>query len=165
MRGSHTRSGIGGVLLCLVLCACGDPLPPPELTLELGTGESMFEPLTDEQEVPLVAGPQGGHHVWLSLRVGGLSQGENDHVLLDLDMVLLNDTEPPPRRAPVRLLMSPDEDGHLYIGWPAQLEAPECAVGERMSIRATITSTDGRMTMDERIVVPLDDPLLDVCDA
>lgn len=33
----------------------------------IGTGEECFEPLGDAHVVPLVAGPQGGYHVWISL--------------------------------------------------------------------------------------------------
>lgn len=48
--------------------ASGDP------TVVIGQGESAFAPLEDGEVVPIEAGPQGGHHVWLSLRVRGLRQ-------------------------------------------------------------------------------------------
>ena len=63
-------------LLGLALAGCGGGDPAAgDLVVELGTGEVGFEPLADEQPVPLVAGPQGGHHVWLSLRAEGLAKG------------------------------------------------------------------------------------------
>ena len=40
----------------------------------LGQGESAFAPLQDSEVVPIEAGPQGGHHVWLALHVNGLRQ-------------------------------------------------------------------------------------------
>jgi hypothetical protein len=46
----------------------GDPV------VVLGQGESAFAQLEDGAVVSLEAGPQGGHHVWLALRVNGLRQ-------------------------------------------------------------------------------------------
>lgn len=40
----------------------------------IGQGESEFAPLQDSEVVSIEAGPQGGHHVWLALRVSGLRQ-------------------------------------------------------------------------------------------
>jgi len=40
----------------------------------IGKGESAFAPLEDSEVVSIEAGPQGGHHVWLALRVNGLRQ-------------------------------------------------------------------------------------------
>ncbi|MEO5727269.1 MAG: hypothetical protein ABI134_35265 [Byssovorax sp.] len=40
----------------------------------IGQGESAFAPLDDGEVVSIEAGPQGGHHVWLALRVNGLRQ-------------------------------------------------------------------------------------------
>lgn len=46
----------------------GDP------AVVIGQGESAFAPLGDSEVVSIEAGPQGGHHVWLALRVNGLRQ-------------------------------------------------------------------------------------------
>jgi hypothetical protein len=46
----------------------GDP------TLVIGQGESAFAALEESEIVPIEAGPQGGHHVWLALRAAGLRQ-------------------------------------------------------------------------------------------
>src|SRR5262249_1737105 len=39
--------------------------------IDIGTGASTFIPLTDNEEVARVHGPQGGEHVWISLRIAG----------------------------------------------------------------------------------------------
>lgn len=53
--------------------ACKNPSSEaPEVVI--GQGESAFAPLSDGEVVPIEAGPQGGHHVWLALRVNGLPQ-------------------------------------------------------------------------------------------
>ncbi len=144
----------------LMLAACSGP-SGGDLFVELGTGEVGYEPLADYQEVPLVAGPQGGHHVWLSFRTEGLP---TDNALFEVDAVPLTNGEPPPRRSPVRVTMTPlDSEMHEMVGWPAQLDQPECLVGVPLSVRITITDSRGRSASDERIVVPLDDPLLGEC--
>jgi len=43
-----------------------------EPSLELGTGFSAFAPLEADQRVDIIAGPQGGFHLWASLRTHGL---------------------------------------------------------------------------------------------
>ncbi|WP_437654125.1 hypothetical protein [Sorangium sp. So ce1182] len=40
----------------------------------IGQGDRAFAPLGDGEVMPIEAGPQGGHHVWLALRVEGLRQ-------------------------------------------------------------------------------------------
>jgi hypothetical protein len=40
----------------------------------IGQGQSAFASLEHGEVVPIEAGPQGGHHVWLALRVTGLRQ-------------------------------------------------------------------------------------------
>jgi hypothetical protein len=46
----------------------GDP------AIVVGQGQDVFASLQDGEVVPIEAGPQGGHHVWLALRVTGLRQ-------------------------------------------------------------------------------------------
>lgn len=45
---------------------------PPELVL--GTGQTDFAPLADEQTLQLERGPQGGHHIWIAARMRNLRQ-------------------------------------------------------------------------------------------
>ncbi|WP_437486179.1 hypothetical protein WME75_02885 [Sorangium sp. So ce1014] len=53
--------------------ACKTPSSgDPEVVI--GQGERAFAPLDEGEAVPIEAGPQGGHHVWLALRVTGLRQ-------------------------------------------------------------------------------------------
>lgn len=63
-------------LLALALaplgCSGGDG---GDAVVELGTGTISFEPLTAEQDLVLVAGPQGGHHFIVHARAQGISPG------------------------------------------------------------------------------------------
>jgi hypothetical protein len=45
---------------------------PPEVVV--GTGQTDYLPLADDQEVMAEAGPQGGHHVYVALRMKNLRQ-------------------------------------------------------------------------------------------
>ena len=134
-------------LLLLGLSACA---APGELALELGTGEIAFEPIEGEPTLPLVAGPQGGHHVWVSVVVVGASS-ERAELLVDVVPV---DGPEPPRRAPVRVQLEASEGGDAEIvGWPAELADPGCMVGRRAIVRATLTDEDGAVGVDERAIV------------
>lgn len=43
-------------------------------TLQAGTGQSYYLPLTDGQTLQAEAGPQGGHHIWMSVRMKNMKQ-------------------------------------------------------------------------------------------
>lgn len=59
---------------CVVEGMC--PLPPvDEMHIEIGVGSetlTVFEPLPDDGVLPLYAGPQGGYHVFIQVRLVGL---------------------------------------------------------------------------------------------
>ena len=48
--------------------------PDDDQKLEIGKGRYAFAPLEEGETVTLEAGPQGGYHVWLALRVDGFRQ-------------------------------------------------------------------------------------------
>lgn len=64
--------GLGGLGAC-----GGSPPPEPAATLELGAidASGQFSPIADGADVTLVAGAQGGFHVWLGYRVTGMASG------------------------------------------------------------------------------------------
>ena len=158
-----TGARLGATLALLGLAACGEA-GPEALSVELGTGETRFEPVTDGQEVPLVFGPQGGHHVFISFRAAGLPSGRAE---MDLDVVPLGTVEPPPRAAPVRVILrETDEPGTFeYIGWPAILPGASCYVGVPLSCRLTLTSEEGAVATAEVVLVPGGDaPGLEPCE-
>jgi hypothetical protein len=157
-------------LLAVIACACdggsrhsehdagGDDAGDGELgTVELGSGETAFEPTTDEQHLTLYAGTQGGHHVWLSYHAEGLMP---DNVRMTLDVVPM----PParPAHSDVVLDLAPAEggaSGYEFIGWPAQVLDPECAVGSVVSISLTLTDQSGKQASGSMKVIP-DPPVL-----
>lgn len=71
-----------GILAC-AFAGCGaaaDPTqvacePGGSVTLQLGTGETEFVALQEDDDLWFFAGPQGGHHVYVSLHATGLEPG------------------------------------------------------------------------------------------
>ena len=73
------------LLFAVALSGCDDTLspedcepPPGAESFEVGTGETCFERVSGGASVPLIAGPQGGYHVWLAL--GCADCGEKAHI-------------------------------------------------------------------------------------
>lgn len=62
-------------LMLATVTACGDDQPSPEdcdppsapQAFEVGTGEHCFARVQAGETLPLMAGPQGGYHVWLAV--------------------------------------------------------------------------------------------------
>lgn len=44
------------------------------MALEVGTGQTEFEPLQTRDSIPITYGPQGGTHLWIALRVRGAEE-------------------------------------------------------------------------------------------
>src|SRR5687768_3319811 len=79
--GASARFFLAFVSTAAAASACGDDGgsgdgPPMEGEVELGTGTTEFEPLADESELGLVAGPQGGHHFIVHVRMSGMVPGD-----------------------------------------------------------------------------------------
>lgn len=56
-----------------MLIGCGgEEEPEPDASLIVGTGEVAFEDTKSIDGVPLIAGPQGGYHIWVAVRCRGV---------------------------------------------------------------------------------------------
>lgn len=133
-------------------CAAAPEVEPDEGRLELGTGTWRFEPVADGDELPLVKGAQGGWHVWIAVRAHGLESGVGS---LEIELQPADESEPPQRtRLGVQLDPPDAEGGRSYLGWPAILGDPSCAVGRLLRVRATLTTPSGERFEDEREIVP-----------
>lgn len=141
------------------LLGCGSAEAPGALVVTLGQGETRYAELDDGTALPLVAGPQGGHHVWIAMHAEGLT---------DPGVQLLVDAFPrgapdPPRRLPVdtRFRAQP-EGGWERVGWPAEIPDAPCFIGEEILVRVTLRQ-GGREGVDERVVIPTDGPGVGAC--
>jgi hypothetical protein len=143
----------------LLPCACGasepEPVPAPEVRrVVLGTGEADFEPIDGEPRLPLIAGVQGGFHVWASFLVYGFTTAR-------ADMVLETRVEDDPEssmvmRARLPLREDLDADGlpvFSFAGFPAQVYDARCAQDKRVSVHLSLTDTDGHSVEDTRYCI------------
>lgn len=69
------------MFLWLALTACDGPTTTEECprgtpVVEVGTGADAFVPLSADDPLPFVRGPQGGYHVYGSLRAEGALPGD-----------------------------------------------------------------------------------------
>jgi hypothetical protein len=75
---------LGPPLFVLLLASCASAPDPTDAAydddgvagrIEIGTGLAAFEPITEDgtTQLELVHGPQGGYHVYVSMRVWGVA--------------------------------------------------------------------------------------------
>ncbi len=68
------------LLLSLILACGNEDGSSTPLVAQLGTGEWEWEALENGDDVPVILGPQGGHHLLGSVRVSGLEAGDSDNI-------------------------------------------------------------------------------------
>ncbi|HTV22833.1 MAG TPA: hypothetical protein VMG12_29285 [Polyangiaceae bacterium] len=146
--------------------ACGSPedgstesvdnllQPDTERDVVLGTGEAAFEPIEGEPHLRLVAGVQGGFHVWASFLAHGFT---SDRVDMLLETVVEDD---PNQRLVMRARISlrdaldaEDEAMRSFAGFPAQVYDARCAQGKRVRVAVTLSDADGGSATDERYCI------------
>lgn len=168
MRGLARSARSAIALGTLALGACGspdEPLPPSppapsDEHVVLGTGEAAFEPIEGEPRLRLVAGVQGGFHVWASFLVYGFSADR-------LDMVLETSVEDDPTtrivmRARLNVRTAVDASGQparSFAGFPAQVYDARCAQDRRVRVNLDLTDADGSVVSDTRhCIAEVDEP-------
>jgi hypothetical protein len=155
-------------MLALFVGGCmgggGDPGPAE---VELGTGTVAFETLAAEQELELLAGPQGGHHFIVHARASGIAPGDptmpgllgNPATMFQvwseggeqLDL----------RFPPYRLGYVHHADDWQYLPSGRILQVIEDRVvelyGQRVRIAVRVQDAEGRVAVDERWVVAVEE--------
>jgi hypothetical protein len=157
--GSTVRCVLGAALaLASVACGPDERQTPEALSVELGTGEAEFIPISGEPTLDMAAGFQGGFHVWVSLLAKGFSDA-----IIDVELFTQFADDPSNRLrlgGPLKF-EEVTEDGHRFhrfVGYPGQVRNAACAHGKRVLIEVTLTDVDERQASDERYcVVSLDE--------
>ncbi len=134
----------------------------PEVVV--GTGEFAFEPVEDEQELLIVAGPQGGFHVWLAVQTRGLDPRNLriDSQLYDPSEREGSDTGGEPEPAAVgepffffaRLFEGDEAGTWVTAGLTHQVDRGEVR-GKLLELRVQATDRDGRTATGSAIVMPV----------
>jgi len=135
-------------------CPGEDPVAGAELTL--GTGEARFEVVGPGAELPLVAGSQGGFHVWLSMRVRGLT---GTRLTMRLELLPEGPGEDAFSNVSIGFDQVEGERGMLeHVGWPARVLQPWCAVDRPLLVRVTLRDTAGGEVSAMQEIVPTPPP-------
>ena len=156
----RTALSIGvAVALAFSVAGCSTEGPP---TIVLGTGFFEFEPLKDNGSVSIVRGPQGGYHIWISVR-GRYIAPESLKLCLTLD--LADTGEQLEKVTTVVDLILPDGSqeaggaGSSHDGWGESLgnrlfvPSPEQIDGKLVRINVEAMGRDGRVAHDSKVVI------------
>ncbi|MBZ0121525.1 MAG: hypothetical protein K8H88_31305 [Sandaracinaceae bacterium] len=125
----------------------GGPDVYVEPELEIGTGEGVFTPFEDGTTLSIVPGTQGAQHIWIAVRTRGLAAQANL-----IDLVLTRDRDAAQVSDPytVRVSLVPMGDHAEFVGLTLIVPDPAQAIGEDLTLRATVTDRDGRSVAGER---------------
>lgn len=126
---------------------------PDGPTVEIGTGQDMFEPLTENQVVELSQGAQGGgrmlgYHIWSGVRVKGFNPRQ-----AIVEFSLIDDTDTVQALQERLLSLQPTGEFHDAFGIAPRI-MDCCALANkpvRMVVR--VEDMDGLTGMDEITVM------------
>jgi len=126
--------------------------PPPEL--ELGQGRTSFATLTDNEIVSIEPGAQGGHHVWLALRVAGLRQLGSRVIMSGRFPDLAS--EVPPFEVGLTLRRGPEQRCEVYgLRFQIDRSRPVSELrGRALELNVTLSDPEGyAATAMKRVVI------------
>lgn len=168
-RGSSSLLAVFG-LASLLLGGAGcdgaggtDAGAPPDsagAAVVLGTGSASFEDLPEGSEIELIAGPQGGFHVLVSMRLVGFDREE-----IGVEYVVTPTGEGGPLSMPTVLVLDANRfvregDALLRVGDFVVMQndlRPEDLNGVEARIEATVRDRRGVTASDERTVTIVDE--------
>jgi hypothetical protein len=115
---------------------------PPEVIV--GEGQNDFFPVADLQTVQVEAGPQGGHHIWIALRVKNLLRSGSRTTITALSPATGIEVAP----FEVIFTFDPGEGGYCVLfGLRYQLDAGGVdylpLLGKELDLTVTVTDRAG----------------------
>jgi hypothetical protein len=155
------------VLALAAACGAGEPPDagadasadggPPGVAVQVGgadlKGERWVE-LGPGAEAAMVRGPQGGQHIWVSVRAQGLWPSK---MRVDVTMTLLDSgVTVKPGTVPLLLTLKPGADGWVEaIGMTAYVKCPCQVVGRPVRIDVALIDLYGLTGAGQATVTPL----------
>jgi hypothetical protein len=125
----------------------------------VGEGQADFLPMIDGAVAQVEAGPQGGHHIWIAVRLKNLTQSGSITSLTGRFPELGHDVGP----FNVIFTFDPDEGGYCKIyGLRFQLDIDhdiQELLGKTFEVTATVTDKDGDVGAGTKTVTLSDDIL------
>ena len=154
------------LVAALGAAGCGDEPedPPAGGEVWLGTGTTEYRELEEEEELPLIAGPQGGHHFIVHARMSGLLPGDPTMpgLIGNPSTSFTAESEDGER---LDLNMAPYRLGYRDAGTEGEYELPSgrilqvqeervaAMIGTRVLLRVDVTDVRGAVASDERWIV------------
>ena len=150
------------LLALVLLAACepggGDVDPDLDPEMIIGTGEWMWEDVSDGDELTLSRGTQGGYHFWLSVRAVGVDPAR---IRMQLDLLPSNPDPVLEVHSDIRINLDEPGDPEMaadgwseYIGFPAQLSRPWCVVDEPLEANVELEDRNGVVLTETVSIVP-----------
>ena len=119
----------------------------------LGTGETAFEAVSDEQDLSMISGPQGGCHFWLAGKTDGFAE-RRFSVRYDVVYADSGDSTGSTSSNRLRLEQDPAAPGQCqFFGFTAFLIEPWKFEDQRVRIDVMVTDDEGRTAMQSKTVV------------
>jgi hypothetical protein len=121
-------------------------------SVTVGQGQADYLPMTDLEEAQVEAGPQGGHHIWVAIRIknllqsGSLTRVTGHFPDLNLDV------------KPMQLIFTFDQDEGGYCklyGLRYQLDQDQPIdgfLGKVLKVTVQVTDKEGSVGVGERMV-------------
>ena len=137
----------------------GETLP----LIVIGTGEIGFEPITENQTLPLILGPQGtgrieGYHLWGAVRTRGLDNSER--ITLNFDLTRVSD-ELVVAQSQWEKKLQPTVDGDEFYALPVIVS--DCCDVRGQMLQLSVTATDKKaQTVTDTIQIRAGDRCGDV---
>ena len=140
--------------------ACGAPRPRPTVDagqledgglaplLEVGTGTTGFVPLVDGQDLDIIAGPQGGFHLWTALRASKALSPD----LFEVKLSVLQGGSQLSENG-YRLTLVDNGAHYEWYGMQGLVPDPAAVDGQSVTLRIAATDSTGVTATDERRVV------------
>ncbi len=132
---------------------------PPADWLELGTGYDRFVPYEPPATGELVAGPQGGFHIWTSLRARNPATTMSPLVEVTYERVRDGAIVSYPFRVRVSFDRVPGADRQEIYGLRAEVLSAEDVLDEDVIVRARVETRDGAVAVAEQRVHVVREPV------
>lgn len=170
MMAKPLRFALVSILGLLGLAGCPGPGNNPDAGpmgdaaregpyVELGAGRSGFEPVHDGDALELVAGPQGGWHVFLAVRAHGIAV-DGSRLYYELREIDSGDIVTRPATYAVRS-SSVEQDGDTWsrAGDRAifNISDPAEVVGERFEVEVELEAPSGMRYRETRTAMVVDE--------
>lgn len=146
--------------LCGILTACATAAvdaPPATSAITIGGATDDGTGFVDWHGAtvspPVVMGPQGGQHIWVSLRTGREFYANKMRILIDM-MDLDTGEVVKPGQIPFTRNLTEDGNALAFSGLTAYVKEPCRIKGHRVRVHVSVEDLVGLTGSDEAIVTP-----------